>query len=107
MDEALQIADNALNFLTGSSTRAVSREIAMNNITLILSPSTRSAGNDTLLYVVNYADNNGFVVISANKNTEGLLAVTETGNYNPTISDYTENQGFATFMDMAKSYTSA
>jgi len=65
---------------------------------------TRSgeSNNDTLLYVFNFSDNEGFVVVSANRNTEDVLAITESGTYHPNTES--DNPGFNEFMKMAKSY---
>jgi hypothetical protein len=57
---------------------------------------------DTLLYVFNFNDNRGFAVVSSNRNTEGLLAVVESGFYRP--DKETNNPGFNMFMKMAKLY---
>lgn len=64
-----------------------------------------SRGNekDTLLYVFNYENNQGFAVVSANKNKDALLAVTDSGYYDPAIG--TDNPGLAMFMDMAETYS--
>ena len=54
------------------------------------------------MYVFNYEDNQGYAVVSANKSTEALIAVTEQGNYNEETT--TDNPGLALYMDMAKNY---
>ncbi|MBQ5605769.1 MAG: C10 family peptidase [Prevotella sp.] len=64
---------------------------------------SRSNEKDTLLYVFNYENNQGFAVVSANKNTDALLAVTDSGYYDPAIG--TDNPGLAMFMDMAETYS--
>jgi len=106
LDEAVSIARNALNLLEKGSTRATNTDIDMNNIKYIVSPATRSTGTDTLLYIVDYAGDNGFAIVSANKNTDGLLAVTAHGNYDPADENCKQNGGFTTFMEMAKDYVS-
>lgn len=58
--------------------------------------------NDTLLYVFNFNDEQGFAVVSANRQTEGLIAAVEMGSYDPAIP--TGNPGFDTYMQMAKVY---
>lgn len=37
--------------------------------------------SDTLIYAINYKDNNGFVLVSANRNTEPILAIIDHGTY--------------------------
>ncbi len=107
LSEAIAIAQNAAKMFEGADTRSVGRSVDMSGIECIVKPSTRSAGgNDTLLYVVNYADDNGFAVISANKSTEGLLAVTEKGNYDAENNANEKNAGFNMFMNAAEDYVS-
>ena len=106
--EALQIAQDAASMVNDSvETRAASRTriVDTKNVRVITSPGTRSfsANNDTLLYVLNYEDEKGFAVVSANKATEGLLAVTEDGSYEES-SDAYHDTGISNFMELAKSY---
>lgn len=88
LEEVLSIARNASAIFAGNKTRSVEREIDLANIEYVIAPPvTRGAGRgraDTLLYVVNYAGGKGFAVVSGNKDTEGLLAVTEKGAYRMT-----------------------
>ena len=58
-----------------------------------------------MLYIVNYADEQGFAVISANRQAEGLLAVVEQGAYGVDGKYYTDNLGFTAFMEQAETYT--
>ena len=39
-------------------------------------------GTDTLLYIVNFTDNHGWLVISGDKRTEAILASAQTGHFN-------------------------
>ena len=39
-------------------------------------------GKDTLLYVVNFSNNNGWIVLSGDKRTEAILASAQTGHFN-------------------------
>ena len=107
-DEALAIAQNSIKFLNGTSTtRSVSndRKIDLNDKQVfMLDAKTRANSdiNDTLIYVFNFENNDGFVLVSASKATEGLLAVTEKGHCNP--DEKTGNEGFDLFVEMAKDY---
>lgn len=58
--------------------------------------------NDTLIYVINFENNKGFALISAAKNTEGLLAITEKGHCN--VNERSNNPGFEMFIKLAKEY---
>lgn len=106
-EEALQIAQSSIQMVDGQAqTRAASpRKIALNESKVCkLDAKTRTSSdlNDTLMYVFNFEDNQGFSIISANKNTEALIAVTEKGHYDPSVRS--NNEGFNLFMDLAKIY---
>lgn len=105
-EEALIIAKNAAGMLdNNSNTRSnKSRTININSVQYIVNPSnSRSTEScDTLMYVFNYEDNSGFAIISANRATEELIAVTEQGSYDAGKSS--GNKGFDLYMDMAKFY---
>lgn len=106
-EEAVLVARNAIGMLGDAATRSgEGRSIDFGNVKYLTSASTRNGGSDTLLYIFNYADEAGFAVVSANKATEPLLAVTEQGSYDPATADADENGGFAMFMDMAEGYVS-
>ncbi len=106
LGEAIQIAQNATNmFATTRGGSDNSRTVDMNNIEYVTNRTTRSDGSqDTLLYVINYENEQGFCVVSANNNTEGLLAVTDQGEYDTEFAASDENGGFKIFMSMAEQY---
>lgn len=105
-EEALQIAQASIQMVDDQTqTRAASpRKISLSDSKVCLGGGiTRSeTDNDTLMYVFNFEDSQGFAIISANKNTEALIAITEKGHYDPTVRD--PNDGFNLFMDLAKKY---
>ena len=109
--EAVEIAQNSIKMLQEeSATTRGNKPVRTLNLTsgikAICQPQTRSIGNDsdndTLLYVFNFNDEQGFAVVSANRQTEGLIAAVEMGSYDPAIP--TGNPGFDTYMQMAKVY---
>lgn len=107
LTEALEIAQEAASLFDNKSRSGEVRTIDMKNIQYLHSEKkSRSQGDDTLLYVINYTDNNGFAVVSANPNTAGLIAVTEKGSYSPTSEEINNNTGMNMFMDMAEIYVS-
>lgn len=110
-NEALEIAQKSIDILGSEDpvTRASEpvRTINLKNgVKVYCQPVTRSNGsantNDTLLYVFNFNDDQGFAVVSASRQTDGLIAVTESGYYDPNVP--TGNPGFDTYMQMAKAY---
>lgn len=103
-EESISILDNGKSLTRGSKQRHIEKGYQAVAICRDKN-STRSARaeyNDTLMYVFNFSDNQGFAVVSASPDTEGLIAITEKGNYNP--SDSTNNSGLDLFMNLAKKY---
>lgn len=49
--------------------------------------SSLSTNKDTLCYVVNFNDNRGFAIATADEDRPGVLAFIENGNYNEVIKD--------------------
>lgn len=108
-DEALKIAKDAVGMLDGNyTTRTASskRVVDEDDCVILRNKKTRSSGNslDTLMYIFNYSDNEGFAIVSANKATEGLLAVTEAGHYDGGTDS--EIEGLNEFIDLAEIYVS-
>ena len=103
IEEVLEISANASNMITPTGderglSRGYGRVIdCQTPVYHIGIKASRSGGEDTLMYVVNYADNNGFALVSAPRNAPELLAVTEKGHYNP--SEPVEIEGFNLWMD--------
>ena len=109
--EVLEIARNSISMLQAenSDTRAncPGRDLDLEDgVKVVLREHTRSGDADicpdTLLYVFNFKDNQGFSVVSTCRQTDGLIAVVENGNYNP--AEPTGNPGFDSFMEMARIY---
>ena len=104
--EAFIVAQNSISLLSSTTTRSgfASREIDTTKTRAITRPVTRdgSVENDTIIYVFNFKDNNGFALVSASLATEELLAVTEKGNYFP--SQPSEIEGFNEFVELAANY---
>lgn len=87
LEEIIQIAQNAPSLFEGKDetrgTTNVKKEIDLSSITGITNKDmTRtSSAIDTLLYVMNYADNNGYVIVSSKQGTPGVIAYIEEGQY--------------------------
>lgn len=109
-EEAIEIAKNSISILEHHGvTRGVTakRTVCVDEPAIAISSGyslTRSGKsvNDTVLYVLNFNDDLGFAVVSASKNTEGLLAVTESGHFDP--DGFSEIEGFNMFIESAKQY---
>lgn len=100
-EEAIDIAYDAISMLDDSeNTRGfIDRKVDTDNVKCRIIESTRANGNaDTLYYVVNYVDNEGFAIVSADRNEKTpLIAVTESGNYSP--GEKTGNPGFDMYIN--------
>lgn len=105
-EEALAVAQDAMEMLGENSTTRSGRPRCINtdDVQYIVNTSTTRSSSepDTLMYVFNYEDNAGFAVVSANRATEELIAVTEQGNY--AAAEETDNEGFNMYMNMAENY---
>lgn len=109
--EALEIAQNSISMLENdeADTRGGNTERVLNlenGVRAILQEDTRAgitdADNDTLIYIFNFKDKKGFAVVSACRQTDGLIAVVESDSYEPGV--LTGNPGFDSFMKMAELY---
>lgn len=98
IEDAIAIALDAasLNGTPSSRNNAI-----VDNVVSITSCTSRASA-DTLIYAVNYADNGGYALISANTSCDAVLAVTESGHF--TSEDEIENPGMKLFMNYAKNY---
>lgn len=102
IEDAIDIAKKAKALAVPVQTRSTTNKVEIDDVVCIKSTQTRSSvGSDTLMYIVNFANDNGFAVISANPNTEDLLALVESGHFKESNH---ANDGFEMFMDYAKQY---
>lgn len=90
--DALADADAIKEKIYGTSTRSAS----LLDIVPICSAETR-AETDTLFYIVNYGDNEGYAVLSTLPGMESVQAISNEGSLN--ISDTIGNKGLAAFFD--------
>lgn len=107
-DEALDIANKAVGmFAPSTESRAAntSKKIDYNQGAIVCGRSKHSRSTkDTLMYAVNYCDNQGFVLVSAVRSTPEVIAYVPSGNYDDNAE--IENPGFNFFMDKAFDYLS-
>ena len=105
-EEAYNVAQESISLLSSKTTRglAPNRTIDVSQTKVITRPVTRggSTMNDTVIYVFNFRDNKGFALVSASLATDGLLAITEKGNYDP--NQPTDIEGFNEFVEWAGQY---
>lgn len=111
MDEVLEIASNAASMVAADGTEnGISRGFGRvvdprSEVVPIGKNLSRGSGGDALLYVVNYADDNGFAMVSAHKDAPEVLAVTEKGHFSSV--DDIEIEGFELWLDETVGYLDA
>lgn len=102
IDEALTAADRMFALIDVNAKTRSSRTVE--SIRVIGNQNeakTRSGetGVDTMLYLVNYSDNQGFALLSSDWRTKPIYAIADEGCLN--LSDTTFNKGLALFMENA------
>jgi hypothetical protein len=80
--------------------------ITEKDVTVVCSDKNgRSSENDTLLYVVNYGNNQGFTIISSPYEAEPIIAMVDEGDFNS--EETSSNENFQYILDTSKRYVSA
>lgn len=113
----IEAGNAALDFVTavriGSSTRGdnINREVPqIKSVTPLCKDeiTTRSINCDnddididTLFYIVNFEEENGYVLVAADKRTEPIYAIVDSGNYVMGELASERNEGFLTFLERA------
>lgn len=100
--EAIQLAEEMYQLHYPSLPK--SRSSRVENVQVIRGKQARSLG-DSLIYVVNFANNAGYVMLAAPRIEEPLIAVVENGNYNTYFG--TDNPGLKDFLQMAEQYVAS
>lgn len=103
-DEALDKAEAFLS-LNGIETRAsIRRSVLTHSEIKIDACRTRSAGDEpeVRFHLINFTDNKGYALVSADSRTTAVYAYSPTGNLN--YNDAVENTGFGVFMESAIDY---
>lgn len=104
LDDALKTADALLAQIGEPGTRSKPRRVE--SIEYMTNPSTRAAGGDTLLYLVNYSDDAGFALLAADNRLRPVYAISDEGSMS--FADTTYNKGlsmFANVVDVDVAYT--
>jgi hypothetical protein len=99
--EAIDIAKKTVDFFPSISRVNVS--VDESNVSVIRSSYSRSTSSvDTILYAINYDDNQGFVLISAPRSVEPIVAITESGSFDS--DDTQSNENFQYVLKAAELY---
>ena len=103
LDKALANLDRQIEAIFGPETKASSKAYDMSSVVTaggrdILGPSTRSASGqnglpDTLIYIVNFENDNGYAILSADARLdEDIYCITEKGRL--TIEDLEQTYAY-------------
>lgn len=96
MKEALVLAEDMVASLDSCVTRASARNVkSVDNIKGRV--ATRSNGNNSGYYLINYDDNQGFAIVSSYKCDNPVFAFSNEGNLN--LSDTASNLGLAAYLN--------
>lgn len=106
IDEAKHIVSDFMKAFQSTSivsTRAADFEIENVEVIRTNKVAIRSTGIeegiDTLLYAVNFSNNNGYVLVGADKRTEPIFGIVDDGSFS--IESVEENPNFAYFLNLA------
>lgn len=102
-EEILSIAEEAANkFFQEELSRSTPQRTVNREKDIIEVASNRSRSSNPVMYAVDYDDDNGFALISANRNAPEIIAIVEQGNF----TDVSEANipGFNIFMKDATAY---
>lgn len=102
VEEVIKIAIESYSDFYGREVRSLQTSVSKNNVVAVSSRNSRSGVNDTLYYVVNFDEDQGFALVSANPYKEDLLGISNNGNYFP--DKEIENANFDFFMDCLENY---
>jgi hypothetical protein len=101
--QAIQLASSAASVFFDQS-RSIRTITAANAVTPVYSTSSsRTEGENPTIYAVDYDDNQGFAIISAQNIDNKLLGVFESGTY----EDAMENPEFEYYVESAVDYVNA
>ncbi len=99
IDDAIVIALDVASINSQPSSR---NDVSIANVVVVNQASNSRSSEDTLFYAVNYTNERGYALISANRNCDPVLAVVENGEF--TSEDDIENPGMKLFLNSAKNY---
>lgn len=99
IEEALHNADLYFSNIYGEATRSTERTAI--SVEMIHHGTRSSQDADALegFYVVNYADDNGFAILSADRRLEPVYAISNTGQLH--LADTLDNKGLSWYINQA------
>ncbi len=101
IDDAIRIAQQAADAHAANS-RNVRQRVDPASVSVITSRNSRSGSTDTLIYAVDFADEQGFALVSAPLCAEPLISIIEKGSY--ASSEVQSNPGFKYALAASEEY---
>ncbi len=106
VEEAIKIANQAAEAFDAKSARGVSRRASSAAIVDVLGAKNgRSGGIDTLLYMVNYDNKQGYAIVSASRACETLLGIVDEGEFD--ALEAAENPSYSYYLANAQNYVAS
>jgi peptidase C10 family len=106
VEEAIKIANQAAEAFDAKSARGVSRRASSAAMVDVLGAKNgRSGGIDTLLYMVNYDNKQGYAIVSASRACETLLGIVDEGEFN--ALEAAENPSYSYYLANAQNYVAS
>ena len=106
IEEAIKIANQAAEAFDAKSARGVSRRASSAAMVDVLGAKNgRSGGIDTLLYMVNYDNKQGYAIVSASRACETLLGIVDEGEFN--ALEAAENPSYSYYLANAQNYVAS
>lgn len=103
VDDAIAVAAQVADL--GTQGRGARQLVDKSKVAIVTSRSSRSGTGDTLMYAIDFEDEQGFVLVAAPRCVEPLLAVTEKGSY--TSYETSQNKGLQFALEAAQEYVAA
>lgn len=106
VENAISVANQAAEAFDAKLSRTSSRRASSAAMVDVLGAKNgRSGGIDTLLYIVNYDNRQGFAIISATYEAETLLGIVDEGEFN--ALEAAENPAFCYYLENAQNYVAS
>lgn len=102
--EAITIAENAYSVFNSAKDSRTGHEVtaSISDVQVIKGRPSRGIANDTLLYIVNFENDEGYAVVSASPATEALFGITDEGHYDG--NEESINPSLRHYLDCASEY---
>ena len=104
-ERALEVANAAPELFATSSTKSFGKRVADGVAVVSENTATKSGAADTLMYIFNYAGEDGYVIVPNDERKGFVLAYSDSGNFN--IADTSVNEVARYIMNNAIEYCEA